>query len=74
MDDELEDRMIEKRVTFSIEIEGRLVIVENVPARIDPDTGEEFFSTDTMERLQSIVWGAAKADRASNPGVLRFAA
>ena len=46
---------MEKRVTYSVEVEGRLLLVENVPARVNVDTGERLFATGTVERLQAIV-------------------
>lgn len=57
-----EDRMVQSLVTYSVEYGGRIVIVENVPARVDSKTGERFYSPKTVEQLQSIVWGDG-ADR-----------
>ena len=51
-----EERVPMRRVTYSVEYEGRIVIVENVPARVDPETGEQFFARETVEQLQAIVW------------------
>ena len=31
---------------------GKFYIVENVPARVNEETGEQFFFPDTVERLQ----------------------
>ena len=47
--------LTEQTVTCHIEIEGRLVLVENVPARVDVETGERHFSPETVERLQQAV-------------------
>jgi YgiT-type zinc finger domain-containing protein len=69
-----EDRLVEKLVTYSIEYGGRIVIVENVPARVDPETGEQFFSPETVEQLHAIVWSGRKPDRIAQTPVFQFAA
>lgn len=38
-----EERFIEQKVTYTLEVDGRFVIVENVPARVSERTGERFF-------------------------------
>ena len=50
-----EERFVEQKVTYTLEIDGRFVIVENVPARVSERTGERFFSPETVESLQRIV-------------------
>ena len=45
------ETLIEQTVTYHIEMEGRLVLVENVPARVNVETGERHFSPETVERL-----------------------
>ena len=45
----------EKKVTYHIEFEGRLFLVENVPARVNVETSERTFSPETVERLQQVV-------------------
>ena len=46
----------EKRVTYHIEFDRRFVLIENVPARVNVETGEKHFSPETVERLQQVVW------------------
>jgi hypothetical protein len=50
-----EERLVERRVTYALELDGKFHIVENVPARVNEETGEEFFSASTVERLQQII-------------------
>ena len=45
----------EKRVTYHIEFDRRFVLIENVPARVNVETGEKHFSPETVERLQQAV-------------------
>ena len=58
-----EERFVEQKVTYTLEIDGRFVIVENVPARVSERTGGRFFSPETVESLQRIVWGAQTPTR-----------
>lgn len=69
-----EDRLVDRLVTYSIEYDGRIVFVENVPARVDPETGERFFSPETVEQLQAIVWSDRQPDRMAETPVFEFAA
>jgi hypothetical protein len=50
-----EERLAERRVTYALELDGKVHIVENVPVRVDDETGEQFFSPSTVERLQQII-------------------
>ena len=36
----MERELIEKNVTYHIEFDGRLFLIENVPARVNVETGE----------------------------------
>lgn len=74
MTNDKEDRLVDRLVTYSIEYDGRIAIVENVPARVDPETGERFFSPETVEQLQTIVWGNRQPDRMAETPVFEFAA
>ncbi len=68
-----DETLIEKRVTYSIEVEERLVIVENVPARVNAETGERLFSPDTVERLQKIVHNQQRPKRFVETPVYEYA-
>lgn len=48
--------LIDQKVTYTLEMDGKLFIIENVPARVNVETGEQFFSPKTVDRLQQIVW------------------
>ncbi|CAN5379266.1 hypothetical protein BH10ACI3_BH10ACI3_16950 [soil metagenome] len=39
--------MREEKVTYTLEMEGKFHIIENVPARVSEETGEKFFSPET---------------------------
>ena len=71
---EWQETFVEQKVTYTIQIDGKFVIVENVPARISLETGERFFSPETVERLQETAWGERKPDRVIETPVFEFAA
>ena len=50
------ENLIEKKVTYVLEVNGKLFVIENVPARVNVETGEKFFSPQTVERLQKTIW------------------
>ncbi len=45
------------KVTYTLESDGKFFIIENVPARVSDETGEEYFSPETVEQLQQTIWG-----------------
>jgi hypothetical protein len=51
------DEFINCKVRYTLPIGDRIVVVENVPARVSRRTGEQFFSPETTERLWQIVHG-----------------
>ena len=58
-----EERLVDKRVTYTLEIEGKFYVVENVPARVNEETGEQYFAPATVERLRAKVMGQEKPDK-----------
>lgn len=71
---EWQETFVEQKVTYTIEIDGKFVIIENVPARVSLETGERFFAPETVERLQVTAWGERKPDRVIETPVFEFAA
>ena len=67
------ERFVEKKVTCVHEQEGKVVIVEHVPARVCVETGDRFFAPDIVERLQQIVWEQRKPTRVVETPVFEFA-
>ena len=49
------ETLVEKKVTYPIETEGILILVRNVPARVNVETGERMFSPEIVERLHELV-------------------
>jgi YgiT-type zinc finger domain-containing protein len=67
-----EERFVEQKVTYTLEVEGRFVIVENVPARVSQRTGERLFSAETVESLQRIIWEAQTPTRVIQTPVFEY--
>lgn len=74
MNADRDEQLVERLVTYTIEMEGDLVVVEHVPARVDVETGERFFSPETVDRLQQIVWERRTPSRTIQAPVFEFAA
>jgi YgiT-type zinc finger domain-containing protein len=53
---------VEKQVTYTLELDGQIFVIENVPARVDEETGEQFFSPSTVEHLQQIILNGQEPD------------
>ncbi len=35
--------IVEKLVTYTLNLNGKIILIENVPARVNEETGEQFF-------------------------------
>lgn len=67
------ETMRETRVTYTLEMDGKFFIIENVPARVCVETGEQFFSPETVEQLQQTIWGQEKPKKTIETPVYEFA-
>jgi len=72
-DNQWKETMVERKVTYTLEVDGKLIIIENVPARVCLETGEQFFSPETVERLQQMIWEQRKPSRIIEVPVFEFA-
>jgi YgiT-type zinc finger domain-containing protein len=73
MNDHRNERLVEQKVNYTLEVEGQLIVIENVPARVNVETGEQLFSPDTVERLQKMVWEPKQPKRVIQVPVYEFA-
>jgi YgiT-type zinc finger domain-containing protein len=64
----------EQTVTYVLEQQGKVVIIEHVPARVCRETGERLFAPETVERLQQIVWEQRTPTRIVETPVFEFVA
>jgi hypothetical protein len=54
--------LTEKQVTCTLNLNGQIILIENVPARVNEETGEQFFSPATVERLQQTTLDSKEPD------------
>lgn len=68
-----QERLVEKQVTYTLELNGKVVLIENVPARVNEETGEQFFSPSTVERLQQVILSGEEPDHFVQVPVYNYA-
>jgi hypothetical protein len=49
-------RLVDQLVTYALLKDDKFYIIENVPACVNVETGEQLFTPETVEQLQQIVW------------------
>ena len=69
----MKETMIETEVTYTLELGGKFYIIEHVPARVCQETGEQFFSPETVEHIQALVKGGKKPARVIETPVYEYA-
>ena len=69
-----QETMRDAQVTYTLEKEGKFYIIENVPARICEETGEQFFAPATVDRLQKIILTGTKPKKTIETPIFEFAA
>lgn len=69
----MKETMIDKEVTYTLEVGGKFFVVEHVPARVCQETGEQFFSPETVEQLQRAISGKLKPTRTIETPVFEYA-
>lgn len=67
------ETFVHQRIKYTIDVNGKLIVIENVPARVCVETGEQLFSPETVERLQKMISGKAKPKRMMEVPVFEFA-
>ena len=68
------EEFVERTVTYTLEVQGKLVIIENVPARVSLQTGEQLFAPETVQKLQRMVWHQREPKRILQTPVYDFLA
>ena len=51
----MKESMVETEVTYPLERDGKFVLIEQVPARVFSETGEQFFSRKTVDQIHNII-------------------
>jgi YgiT-type zinc finger domain-containing protein len=67
-----QETFVEQHVNYVLEMDGKFIIVQNVPARVCVETGERLFSPETVERLQQMIWEQKEPSRKIEVPVFEF--
>jgi len=69
----MKETIIQTSVTYTLEHKGKFYLIENVPARVCPETGEQFFAPETVEHIQAIISGSKPPDKTIETPVFEYA-
>jgi len=47
--------LIEKRVKYMVDLEGTVIIIKDVPAKVCVQCGEQYFDDETSKNIEKIV-------------------
>ncbi len=67
------EHLVEQKVSYTLEMDGKLIVIENVPARANVETGEQLFAPETVEHLQKLIWEQKKPKRMLQVPVYEYA-
>jgi YgiT-type zinc finger domain-containing protein len=63
----------ERLITYVQELDGRIVIIENVPAEVCVQCGERLLTPEVVRRIQKLVWDAPVAPKTAEVPVYDLA-
>ena len=66
------EKLVNKEVIYTLYKDGQFYIVENVPARVDVEIGEQYFSPKTVEHLHKIILEQKKPTRTIQTPVYNY--
>lgn len=67
------ETFVNLRVNYTLETDGEIIVVENVPARVCIETGKQLFSPETVEKPQKMITSKTKPKRVMQVPVFEFA-
>lgn len=63
----------ERLIRYLSEFEGRVIIIENVPAEVCTQCGEKFIRPEVAEKIQRLVWEQPSPKRSAEVPVYDLA-
>lgn len=51
----MKETLVETAVTCTLGHNGTFILIEQVPARVCRETGEQFFAPETVEHIQALI-------------------
>jgi YgiT-type zinc finger domain-containing protein len=67
------ETFVPEKVTYTIDVDGKLLVIEHVPARVCLETGEQLFSAETVDRIQQLILSKQRPTRVMQVPVFEFA-
>lgn len=64
--------LVHDHVTYTLQLNGKFYIIENVPARVNDATGEAFFEPSILHNLQQLILSGEAPDRVIETSVYRY--
>ena len=68
----MKETMIQTEVTYTLAHDGKFYIIEHVPARVCRETGEQYFSPETVEHIQTMIKRGKEPDRVIKTPVYEY--
>jgi YgiT-type zinc finger domain-containing protein len=69
----MKETMIETEVTYTLEHDGKFFLIEHVPARVCRETGEQYFSPETVHHIQRLIKTQKRPDKVIETPVYEYA-
>jgi YgiT-type zinc finger domain-containing protein len=70
---QMPETLVDAKVTYTVEYDGQVYIVEHVPAKVSQETGEQYFAPETVERIRALIKSRRKPDKVIETPVYEFA-
>ena len=67
------ETFVPEKVIYTIDVDGKLLVIEHVPARVCLETGEQLFSAETVERIQQLILDKQQPRRVMEAPIFEFA-
>jgi YgiT-type zinc finger domain-containing protein len=68
----MKETMIDTEVTYSVEHDGKFILIEHVPARVCRETGEQYFAPETVEHIHAVIKTGKKPVRIIKTPVYKY--
>ena len=68
----MQETLIDTQVNYTIEYQGQIYLIEQVPARACQETGEEYFAPETVEHIQALIKSGQPPTRVISTPVYRY--
>ncbi len=69
----MKETMLDTEVTYTVVNGGKFILIEHVPARVCRETGEQFFTPETVEHIQAVIKSRKQPIRVMETPVYNYA-